>query len=197
MTVHERWAKVLAGLSHIPKQRSNGVNYEFRGIDALMQHLHPLLATNELTLSPRVLDDWRLERFNDSKDRAVVAAYFRVEVDVVASDGTVLTLGPGLAMSHDYGDKAAYQAQQNAIKYVLLESLCVPVDEPDMDGRNPEPVPAPADPGKLAHIRKLYEQLPAGATSKPVEELVAFAEVSDANADVTIAKLETALEATP
>ena len=197
MTVHDRWAKVLAGLSHIPKESSRGVNYQFRGIDTLMQHLHPLMSEHGLTISPRVLDDWRLERFKDSKDRDVVAAYFRVEVDVIACDGTVLTLGPGLAMSHDYGDKASYQAQQNAIKYVLLESLCVPVDEPDMDSRHPAPEPTPADPGKLAHIRKLYEQLPAGATEKSVEDLLAYAQVSDANADATIAKLEKALEATP
>lgn len=149
MTVHARMAKVVAALDHIPKQRSSGVSYEFRSIDALMNHLHGPLSENGLFLSPRVLDDWRVEHVpagfdKNGNPRTAVQAVFRVCVDVYAEDGTMVTLGPGLAQSIDYGDKAAYQAQQNAIKYILLEAFCIPTAEQDMDARQPDPIVAPS-----------------------------------------------------
>ena len=140
-TVHERMADALADLSYIPKGRSKGVNYEFRGIDAVLNHLHPVLAKHGLFLSPRVLDDWQVNMIPGSKDRQQSQALFRVCVDVYGPAGDCVPLGPGLAQSHDYGDKAVYQAQQNAIKYVLLEAFCIPTQEQDMDAREADPVP--------------------------------------------------------
>ena len=141
-TVHTRMADALADLAYIPKGKSSGVNYEFRGIDALMNHLHPVLATHGLFLSPRVLDDWQVNMIAGTNNRQQTQALFRVCVDVYAPDGSCVTLGPGLAQSHDYGDKAVYQAQQNAIKYVLLEAFCIPTEEQDMDARYADAVPA-------------------------------------------------------
>lgn len=134
-TVHQRIAAVMHGLSYIPKGRGDGVAYTFRGIDAVMNHLHPLLAEHGLFLSPRVLDDWSVVPIEGTKNRTQFQATFRVCVDVWGADGDMVTLGPGLAQSHDYGDKAVYQAQQNAIKYVLLEAFAIPTEEGDMDAR--------------------------------------------------------------
>ena len=142
--VFEGMAAVTAALSHIPKQRSQGVSYEFRGIDAVMNVLHGPLADNGLFLAPRVLEDWRADMIPGTNNRQQTQVLFRVEVEVYASDGTSVVIGPGLAQSHDYGDKAAYQAQQNAIKYLLLEAFCIPVDEPDMDSRSPDAAPGPS-----------------------------------------------------
>jgi len=158
MTVHKKMADALADLSHIPKQRSAGVTYEFRSIDALMNVLHPVLSEHGLFLSPRVLDDWQVVAIPGTPDRngnsrSQFQALFRVCVDVYADDGTTVTLGPGLAQSHDYGDKAVYQAQQNAIKYILLEAFCIPTAEQDMDARHPDdagPVVDPAEQARLA-----------------------------------------------
>ena len=135
-TVHQRMADAIADMGPIAKGRSSGVNYEFRGIDAVMNALHPILAKHGLTLAPKVWDDWQVNMLTDSKGRSVTQALFRVSVMVRGADGDELELGPGLAQSHDYGDKAVYQAQQNAIKYVLLESFCIPTHaDEDMDGR--------------------------------------------------------------
>lgn len=157
-TVYERMARVVAALNHIPKERSQGVTYLFRGIDAVMNALHKPLADNGLFLSPRVLDDWHVSAIPGSADkqgnpRSQWQATFRVCVDVYAADGSMVTLGPGLAQSHDYGDKAVYQAQQNAIKYVLLEAFAIPTDEQEMDARvsDPSPVVEP-DPVELSRL---------------------------------------------
>jgi hypothetical protein len=138
-------AEVTRAVSYIAKKRSQGVSYEFRGIDDVMNHLHGPLADNGLFLSPRVLDDWQVNMIPGSPDnkgnpRAQAQALFRICIDVYAEDGSMVTLGPGLAQSHDYGDKAVYQAQQNAIKYLLLEAFAIPTAEVDMDARTPDPV---------------------------------------------------------
>lgn len=57
--------------------------------------------------------------------------------------------------------------------------------------------PKPADPGKVQAVRDLYAQLPDGATDKSVDELVAYAQQSDANADATLGRLSKALEQVP
>ena len=149
-TVHERMARVVADLDYIPKGRARGVSYEFRGIDSVMNHLHPLLARHGLYLSPRVMEDWQVNQIPGTNNRMQSQALFRVCVDVYAADGSMVTLGPGMAQSHDYGDKAVYQAQQNAVKYVLLEAFCIPTQDSgdDMDTRQADPIPAkptPAD----------------------------------------------------
>jgi hypothetical protein len=153
-TVHQRMAAALADLTAIAKERSSGVSYTFRSIDAVMNHLHPVLARHGLFLSPQVLDDWRIENVQtinrDGSARSAVQATFRVQVTVFGANGDRVILGPGLAQSLDYGDKAAYQAQQNAIKYVLLESFAIPTnDDQDMDARQVE-APPPFDVKKFA-----------------------------------------------
>lgn len=165
-TVHERMAKVIAALSYIPKERSSGVNYEFRGIDAVMNHLHGPLADNGLFLSTRVLDDWSVNPIPGTNNRTQYQATFRVCVDVYAEDGSMVTLGPGLAQSHDYGDKAVYQAQQNAIKYLLLEAFAIPTSEQDMDARQADPSPQPQpepEPSPAQIVEKLTSRLKAKA----------------------------------
>ena len=146
MSVHEAMAKVTKEVSSIAKKESQGVNYKFRGIDDVMNALHKPLADNDLFLSTRVLDDWQLNMIPGTNNRTQSQALFRVCVDVIHKDGSTVSLGPGLAQSHDYGDKAVYQASQNAIKYLLLNAFSIPTGDVDMDSIQADPVPAQPDP---------------------------------------------------
>jgi hypothetical protein len=140
--VHEGLAQVMAGLSHIPKQRSQGVSYEFRSIDAVFNVVHGLMSDNGMWFKPVVLDDWQLNMIPGSKDRVQAQALFRLEVFACHKDGSEASIGVGLAQSHDYGDKAVYQAQQNAMKYVVIEAFAIPTAESDMDAREADPIPS-------------------------------------------------------
>lgn len=141
--VHKGLAQVMAGLSHIPKQRSQGVSYEFRSIDAVFNVVHGLMADNGMWFKPVVLDDWQLNMIPGTKDRAQAQALFRLEVFACHTDGSEASIGVGLCQSHDYGDKAVYQAQQNGMKYVVIEAFAIPTAEGDMDARHADEVPAP------------------------------------------------------
>lgn len=141
MNVYEGMARVMGAVSAIAKVSSDSVSYKFRSIEDVLNALHGPMSEAGLFMAPRVLDDWQLNPIPGTNNRTQYQAAFRVAVDVWASDGSMVTLGPGLAQSHDYGDKAVYQAQQNAIKYLLLEAFAIPTSEPDMDARTPDDVP--------------------------------------------------------
>lgn len=142
----EGLAKVMRALNYIPKEASQGVSYKFRSVDAVFNEIHLHLAEAGLVLVPKVLDDWQLNMIPGTNNRMQSQALFRLQVDVVAEDGTTETIGVGLAQSHDYGDKAVYQAQQNAIKYVLIEAFAIPTGDRDMDSADSGEVPAVTEP---------------------------------------------------
>lgn len=147
--VHEQMAKVMQAVGSIAKEAGSGVSYTFRSVDAVMNHLHGPLAEHGLVLAPRVLDDWQINQIPGTNNRVQTQAIFRLAIDVYAADGSMLTLGPGLAQSHDYGDKAAYQAAQNCYKYLLLEAFAIPTSEPDMDAREADSIPDVAEQARL------------------------------------------------
>lgn len=165
--VHERMVAVFADVKALGKERSHGVSYSFRSVDAAFNYLHPIIARHGLFTSPRVLDDWQVDLIagnpgNTGNPRQQTRALFRVCVDVYAEDGTTVALGPGLCQSHDYGDKAVYQAQQNGLKYVLIEAFQIPTEELDMDAREADPVPSVPllTNEQKAELDDLAEQLP-------------------------------------
>jgi hypothetical protein len=153
MEVHEGLARLMKALTPIAKEHSTGVSYKFRSIDAVFNSLHRLLADEGLWLRPVVLDDWQVNLIPGTNNRQQAQALFRVEVFACASDGSTHSLGVGLAQSHDYGDKAAYQAQQNAVKYVLIEAFAIPTDEQDLDGVEADPVPVEPTPGEWLSVK--------------------------------------------
>lgn len=187
--VHEGLAEVMKGLSHIPKQRSQGVSYEFRSIDAVFAAIHGLMAEHGMWFKPVVLDDWQLNMIPGTKDRVQGQALFRLEVFACHSDGSEASIGVGLCQSHDYGDKAVYQAQQNGMKYVVIEAFAIPTAEGDMDARQADEVPALTEDqirsklqnrlktkaaelteGDVDAARELYEKfLPENLTPESVE----------------------------
>jgi len=154
-TVYQRMADAIADLTYIPKAKGEGVSYAFRSIDAAMNALHPVLARHGLFNSgAQVLDDWALNPIPGTNNRTQHQAVFRITVTMYGANGDSVTLGPGLAQSHDYSDKAVYQAQQNAWKYLVLEAFSIPTEEPDMDGRDADSVPDV----DTSEVAKLIEQ---------------------------------------
>lgn len=194
--VHEGMAQVTAALSYIPKGTSSGVSYEFRGIDAVMNHLHGPLAEAGLFLAPRVLDDWRLAGIPGTNNRTQYQAAFRVAVDVYAADGSCVTLGPGLAQSHDYGDKAVYQAQQNAIKYLLLEAFCIPTAEQDMDAREADASPVRSGPAlsvRMGELEELIDTARAAGVEGDFDATREWARESSGNVEAALSRLRKAI----
>lgn len=124
------------GIGKTSKNQQQG--FAFRGIDAVMNTLAPLLAKHRLVVLPRVLSRHCVERAN-AKGTALFYVVVEVEYDfIAASDGsrhTVRVVGEAM----DSGDKATNKAMSSAYKYAMFQSFCVPTEgTPDADAETHE-----------------------------------------------------------
>ncbi len=121
--------------------------FHFRGIDAVMNHLHPLFARHQVVVLPDVLAERSEERETKSGGRLIyrvlTVRFTFVHVDGSRAGCTVV--GEGM----DAGDKAANKAMAVALKYALTQMLLLPYDEvdPDVDSQ-PTSRPKPSTPSK-------------------------------------------------
>lgn len=118
--------------------------YKFRGIDAVLQTLSPLLAKHRLIVLPRVVAHEQNE-YKTSSGGRMVNTILDVDFDFVsAKDGskhTVRTVGEAM----DSADKSSNKAMSAAYKYAAFLTFCIPVDgEEDADASSPSVVPKEA-----------------------------------------------------
>ena len=133
--IHQSILKVSAAIGAIGKEKlatikagSGTFTYKFRGIDDVLEALHPALIECGVTITPQV--------------QAVlpITDGFLLTVDYVIGNvhGDTITatfIGEG----KDRGDKSAQKAQSNAYKYMAFLTFCIPVDASDSDNTQYEP----------------------------------------------------------
>lgn len=130
MSVYKAIVAVQADLakSGIAKDSENTFDrYKFRGIDAVYNHLSPLLAKHGLCILPRMLSRTCEER-SSQKGGALFYVTVEAEFDFVcAEDGTKHTIKTfGEAM--DRGDKATNKAMSAAYKYAAFQAFAIPTE---------------------------------------------------------------------
>lgn len=130
---------LVAEVSAVGKDHTNTFHkYKYRSVDDLMAALHPLLGKHGVTIMPQYRDQ-TVSMIGGKEVRVTLC----LELNWIASDGSVLvtrTYGEGI----DNGDKATYKAMAGAMKYAILQTLCVPTEEtrgkqdPEADPRTDE-----------------------------------------------------------
>jgi hypothetical protein len=127
--VYAAISAVTAELSKtgIQKLQTNAEDqYQFRGIDDVLQRLSPALVLAKLCVLPRVLERSLIERLG-TNGGLLISVSLRVAFDLVsAKDGsrhTIEAYGEAL----DAADKATAKAMTAAYKYAVLQTFCVPV----------------------------------------------------------------------
>lgn len=105
--------------------------YSFRGVDAVVNAVHPVLTRYGIVLLPEVLEVIR-EPGTTSKGAAIMTVTVRSRFTFHGPAGDSLSLvTAGEAM--DSGDKATTKAQSVALRVALLQALLLPTDEPDVE----------------------------------------------------------------
>lgn len=142
-------AKELAekGISK-EKPKGGGVNYAFRGIDAVYNALAPALVRHGLLILTRCTERTSCERLSKSGS-ALFYVTVKAEFDFVSVDDgsihTIVTYGEAM----DSGDKATNKAMSIAYKYAAFQAFCIPTEETAIDAdaevhdvapRNPEQI---------------------------------------------------------
>jgi len=147
-TVHEAWAKVMADVQALGKNSrvdSGPARFNFRGVDDVMNAVGPVLRNHGVSVVPvsvtHVPEDVTTTKGSKMRNVTVTVTY--------AINGPSGDSMPGAAAGEaaDSGDKATPKAMSVAFRTFLLQSLCLPTDEPDPDRHQYEraPVESPLD----------------------------------------------------
>ena len=157
--IYQQIPKIMADIKSIGKGRTSSPQqggYAFRGIDDVYNELQEKLAKHRVFTVPTVLS----ERYEDRKSKSggtLIYRIFTIKYTFYAEDGSFFdAVVIGEAM--DSGDKAGNKAMSAGHKYVLLQTFCIPTDEPK-DSENdtyevngtPKPIQQrpPADPNPI------------------------------------------------
>ena len=148
------------------KQTTGSSSFAFRGIDDLMNALHPILAEHGITIAPAY-------RFLERYDRSTRSGGI---MEFVIIEGTFSFSGPDgdeilvktIGQASDTADKAINKAMSAALKYALIQTFTVPTaDISDSDADSIE-MGQPLPPIDLDAVRDYL----AGATEEQVQKVL-------------------------
>jgi hypothetical protein len=164
--------------------------FMYRGIDAVMNALAPVMSKLGLFLCPEVLEQTREER-QGRNGGTLLYSILKIKYTLYAPDGSnvsCVVLGEGM----DSGDKASNKAMSVAYKYAAFQLFCIPTAEMvDPDAECHEVAPkgtksapkqatpparrdAPAQVTQAATVPPIPEQqTPPPAPASPVLEYLA------------------------
>lgn len=135
------------GIGKNSKASTGGASYAYRGIDAAMSEMSPVLVNAGITVTPRYSELSLSERVRgapaDGKYSRCVT--LKGTFTFAAEDGSSVT-AEAYGESIDTGDKAVIKAQTVAFRTVLFQQFIVPLMSMDSElSRDDEdPVSAPA-----------------------------------------------------
>ena len=156
-------------------------NYWFRGIDAVMNALHPAMVKNRIFVVPEVLEQQREER--QGKSGKLIYSICKIKYTFYADDGSsvsAIVIGEGM----DSGDKATNKAMSIAFKYACFQVFCIPTEDiVDPDAESPELAQTSAQTITPEQIKKLKaEMMRTGITAKTVLSMAKAGKVEEIDA---------------
>ncbi len=162
-SVYEAVAAITAEIGAIAKGSTSGRggdqwSYSYRGIDDVMNALHPLLAKHQVTIVPRCVDTDHVEL--QRSERLTIARY---EYDVYGPDGSMFT-GAVTAEGVGQRDKSAVIASSYAWRTFVTLLFCIPTEDlsdPEEDNTPVERQVTLTD-EHLTELVGLFNDLPEG-----------------------------------
>ncbi|MGV9278144.1 ERF family protein [Streptomyces griseosporeus] len=126
-SVYELMARVMRDVRNVGKNGENkSQNYNFRGVDDAIGALAQPLRDHGVFMTPEVLD------FKTELRGRMNAVMMRVAFHFYGPAGdhvTAVTMGE----ASDVADKASNKAMSAALKYALIHTFMIPVDEKSLD----------------------------------------------------------------
>ena len=142
-------AAVARAVGHVAKTgRNTAQGFNFRGIDAVLNAVGPHLAEAGVAIALEGLDLEYSEVLVGAKRTPMSCVRARCSYVWHTPAGPLVTLTAAEAM--DSGDKATAKVLSVALRTNILQTLCLPTDEPDPDTfsyerseAQPQPQPQP------------------------------------------------------
>lgn len=113
------------------KDRNENQRFNFRGIDAVVNAIGPALRKHGGFIMPH-WSNVTYEGMTSARGGALNVARVEVCYAVYGSEGDPIE-GKVVAEAFDSGDKATAKAMSVAFRTFILQTFCLPTDEPDPD----------------------------------------------------------------
>lgn len=157
MNIYESIAAIQADVDFIGKDKTtqSGSKFKYRGVDQVLNTLHPLFAKHKVFAVPEVMEILAREERATNSGSKVLYEVLKVKYSFFAEDGTsVAAVVVGEAM--DSGDKASNKCMSVAYKYACFQLLSIPTEETcaDPDDNNEQLTPAKS---KARRIQELID----------------------------------------
>ena len=148
MMIHAKMIAIMRDAPVISKDSKNTTQgFMFRGVDAVYNRLHELLAKHGVYTTSEIIGDVHEERHTKSGG-ALIYRLYKIRYTFHAEDGSsVSTEVAGEAM--DSGDKASIKAFSVAHKYAFFQCFTIPTAEmidPDSESHEVVSQKQPAKP---------------------------------------------------
>lgn len=138
--IYKAIPRAMEEIGAIAKDRVNQQQrFAYRGIDDVMNALHPVLVKHGLFLAPEVLEHRREERTTKSGGNLIYSV-LKLKYTLYAQDGSSVSatvIGEGM----DSADKSSNKAMAVGMKYALFQLFCIPTEE--MGNDDPDRVTPP------------------------------------------------------
>jgi hypothetical protein len=177
--IYAQLAAIMAAADAVGKERRNsGQGFSYRGIEDIMDALHPIFAENKVYILSEVIEEKTEERAT-MKGGTLIYRVLKAKVWFVSGeDGSresVVVVGEGM----DSGDKAANKAMSAALKYALTQTLILPYGQTDGDADTPESKPKTAfekaqAEGRVTTVPPAQEKPEPNPKAKAPPEATAF-----------------------
>lgn len=156
--IYSLMGEAMRRISAISKDSVNQTQgFKYRGIDAVMNALYPVMSDLGLFIVPEVLEQTREERTsvktynNTEKKTTLLYSILKIKYTMYAPDGSnvsCVVIGEGM----DSGDKASNKALSVGLKYACFQMFMIPTEEmidPDYESYEVEPKKKPAAPKQV------------------------------------------------
>ena len=186
MTIIDALTAVMEDVRAVGKDgRNTHANYDFRGIDAVVNAVGPALRKHGVVVVP-TLDSCEYESVQTSTGKPANACRVEVTYTFYAGDSSLPC--SVAAEAWDNGDKAAPKAMSVAFRTALLQALALPTDEPDPDTHTYERA-EPAPTVDLAELEGAILTAQDLGLEGDWEKTRRYARQSQGHADMAVAKL--------
>jgi hypothetical protein len=169
--IYEALNEVMKDVGAVRKdQRNTHQNFNFRGIDAVINAVSPAFRKHGIFCTPTIISS-DYESVQVGQNRTNMGhARVTVQYTFHATDGTSVSATVS-AESMDSGDKATAKAMSVAYRTALLQTLCLPTDEQDPDAETFERSPAQASaPRASVGSYAVTNNAPAPSTPKATKK---------------------------
>lgn len=134
-TVGQAWSRVMAAVQGIAKNdRNTQQNFNFRGIDAVVNAVGPAMRAEGVFVVP-IATAFEQERYSTKSGTQMKGVTVDIMFRVYGPAGDFFD-GKAMGEASDSGDKAMPKAHSVAYRTFLLQALCIPTDEPDPDAES-------------------------------------------------------------